>query len=231
MWWVLFCTALFLFFSVYFPWISRVIVAGSGCDVNATGCGGLKSLLEGVVRPLGYLGAGALLLVATVARIRYANLSLLWLFFFAIWFMASGVFLTNAGNMWMLQGAMSALMEATPPELFYLAVFTLYLCFPLEEYDGPGNPILAGIQVLTALVACWATMLSFISVENLAQRSYALTGSQQLMEMLVLAQNWVTAFVIASGAAVVPHVYLFSLFLVLIGVQAILRTRPAPVRG
>ncbi len=226
MWWVLVSTAIFLFFSVYFPGFSAVLVTASGCDSVPDGCGNLNGLLEGFARPIGYFGSGSILLAVTVARIRYLNVNQLWTIFFAVWFLASASFFTAAGNMWMATGGVNFILESLPIEALYLAVLTLYLCFPLEDYERPDNTVLVGVQWLALSIAALISIFSFVQANGLAQQVFLLTGSPTLMEALEQVRLWLGMVLLQSGAAMVPPTFIFLVFLVLVTLQGILRARP-----
>lgn len=226
MWWVLVSAALFLFFSVFFPKLAYVTVVSSECEAMADGCGGLISLLKGGIQPLGYVLSGSILLFTTAARVLYVRLPVVWAGFFAVWFIASAGFFIAAGNMWMATGGFRALVETVPAEALYLAVFTLYLCFPLEDYEREPNGILSSVQWLALGLAFWISVLSFVGATGFANWIYSMTGSQFLMQWLEQSRLWVGSIFVASGAATIPHAWLFLTFLVLIAVQGILRARP-----
>lgn len=159
-WWGLVSIAGFLFFAVYFDYVSWAIVQGSGCAKSAGSCGPLIDSLSGTVKPGGVWLAGIILFVCTVARIYYLKLNSFWYAAVAVWFVAIGPFPMLFTNIWHGELQFQAIFDALPMPLLFLAAFGAYLALPFEENGrepfGPWRPL----HYLVALAAAHSVLLA-----------------------------------------------------------------------
>ncbi|NKN39573.1 hypothetical protein HFC70_24815 [Agrobacterium sp. a22-2] len=178
LWWMLMSTATFLFFAVYFDYVTWGLMQISGCSGTVGRCGSMAAHMGGGLKPTGFLAVAAVVLAATVARIAYLKVNLLWALAFAVWLLASAPFFLLFRDIWAGRLTLEVIAAAAPPSVLLLAGAIAYLCFPLEECRPPDGRVAQGLKLLAALAAGQATLVSLAAIESLAGSTAWLSGSQ-----------------------------------------------------
>lgn len=133
LWWMLIAVAVFLFFSMCFDYVTWAIVAMSGCAEVAGSCGPIVLTMSGAMKPAGMGLASLIMVVCTVARLRYLKAGWAWAAVALLWFYASAGFpgILAAGWTGMLRPEMVA--ESLPAAFLFINVLCAYLAIPFEE--------------------------------------------------------------------------------------------------
>ena len=149
LWWNMIASMAYVFFAIYFYYVSWLAIRVSGCAALAGSCGALETQLNAVVRPYGMVACGIIVLATGVMRIRFLRMSPLWGLALFVWFGASSEFFFNFGNLWFARVDMADILETMPMDTLFLAALVFFLCFPVELYKK--SP--AGGQKVMYLVA------------------------------------------------------------------------------
>lgn len=184
LWWMLMSTAAFLFFAVYFDYVTWGLMQISGCSETVGRCGSMAAHMGGGLKPAGFLAVAAVVMAATVARIAYLRGNLLWALAFAVWLLASAPFFLLFRDIWAGRLTLEVIAAAAPPSVLLLAGAIAYLCFPLEECRPPDGRASQALKLLAALAAGQATLVSLAGIEALAGAAGWLSGSP-LLELAV----------------------------------------------
>jgi hypothetical protein len=163
LWWSLIAIAGFLFFAVYFDYVSWAIVQCSGCAKGSGSCGPLVLFLSETVKPGGFWLAGAILFVCTIGRIHYLKLSPFWHLVVAAWFLAIGPFPLLFSNIWHGELQLEAIIDAFPIPLLFLAAFGAYLALPFED---DGRKPFSGWRLLHYAVALAAGHSALLAISD-----------------------------------------------------------------
>jgi hypothetical protein len=224
LWWGMVGIAGFLFFAVYFDYVSWAIVQGSGCEKSASSCGPLVTFLSDTLKPGGFWLAGGILFVCTIARVHYLKLNPLWDLAVAVWFLATGPFPMLFTNIWHSELQFQVIVDTLPVPTLFLAAFGAYLALPLEEDDdrqpfGSWEPL----RYLVALAAVHSVLLAmsdnsafpmFLSTELGLTRLAGMVAEVQPMATYLLqlgraddtaAYIALAVFILSLLTSLVPH--------------------------
>jgi hypothetical protein len=186
LWWLMIGVAGFWFASIHFDHVASTAVSVSGCERAIGACGDLAAKLSGTVKPLGLSAVAAIMLLISVARIRYLGLSLMWAVAVAVWLAASAPFLMLFDDFWGGWLSYDAIHSLMPASLPFLLAFGLFLCFPVEEYDGRASLPICKFQRAACIAACYC-VLTALSVEP--DLGAAVAGLTRLPSLQVAIQN------------------------------------------
>ena len=78
LWWNAIASMAYVFFAIYFYYITWLAIRVSGCAAVVGNCGLLDTKLNGVLRPYGMLACGIIVLASGVMRIHFLKMSPLW---------------------------------------------------------------------------------------------------------------------------------------------------------
>jgi hypothetical protein len=160
LWWAMVSIAGFLFFAVYFDYVSWAIIQGFGCERSSGSCGPLAVFLLDSAKPDGFWLAGAILFVCTIARIHYLGMNPLWDLVVAVWFLATGPFPLLFTNIWHGELQFQAIADAIPVPLLFLAAFGVYLALPFEEDDRRPFGTWQPLRYLVTVAAAHSVLLA-----------------------------------------------------------------------
>ena len=160
LWWGMVGIAGFLFFAVYFDYVSWALIQSSGCEKSASSCGPLVTFLSDTAKPGGFWLAGGILFICTIARIHYLKLNPLWDLAVAVWFLATGPFPMLFTNIWHSELQFQAIVDALPVPMLFLAAFGAYLVLPLEDDDREPFGSWKPLRYLVALAAVHSVLLA-----------------------------------------------------------------------
>lgn len=238
LWWVLICVAGFLFFAVYFDYITWALVQLSGCARVAGTCGRIGTGMSGELKPLGFWVAGVVLFGCTLWRIHYLRLNLGWGLAVAVWFLVSAPFLTLFDHLWSGQLSLAIIIASVPIAFLYLAAFIAFLVLPLEEEtgadarDGDAAAWLPQrLQMVAALAALHAVLLSLALAPGFPKLASEWTGMPMLREPLALLQPGAVYVLNFGTGGFAPAYGMFAIFVVSLGTGFFLRTRPLSVHA
>jgi hypothetical protein len=167
LWWTMIAIAIFLFSAVYFDYVAWAIIQASGCGSNATSCDTLSAFLAGTVKPAGFWLAGGIMLVCTLARIRYLGLGVLWAFAVAVWFLAAAPFPMLFANIWNGQLQFETILAAVPVPVIFLAFFTAYLLLPVEDDERRPLSMWKAPRYAAGIAAGHSTLWTLANEPNL----------------------------------------------------------------
>src|SRR3989338_5339083 len=100
LWWNMIAAMGYVFFAIYFYYVSWLAIRLSGCAELVGSCGALETDLNAVIRPYGMVACGILVLATGIMRIRFLKMSPLWGLALFIWFCSSAEFFFGLGNLW-----------------------------------------------------------------------------------------------------------------------------------
>ena len=232
LWWVLMCVAGFLFFAVYFDYITWGLVQLSGCAKVAGSCGRIGAWMSGDLKPFGFWAVGAVLLGCTLWRIRYLRMKLGWGLAVGVWFLGSAPFLMLFDHLWSGQLTYAILAEV-PVSALFLGAFVAYLALPLEELASPATaegdeaPRLPGLlRYLAALMALYAVLLSLALDPQFPKLVTEWTGIRMLGDLFAHLQPGATYVLNLGTGTATPAYVMFFVFVASLGAGFFLRLRP-----
>lgn len=198
LWWLMIGVAGFWFATVYFDHVTSTAVSVSGCERAIGSCGELAARLSGTVKPFGLYAVAAIILVASLARIRYLRLNPFWAVAVVVWLMASTPFLMLfkqlvAGNL-----NYYGLRNLMPVSLPFLIAFGLFLIFPVEDYDGKTSRPISKFQRAASFAALYSVVCALSVEPNLGAMIARLTGLE-LADTVISALQPPLAFVLRLG--------------------------------
>ncbi|MCM2476549.1 hypothetical protein HGO38_24180 [Rhizobium sp. CG5] len=202
LWWMLMSTAAFLFFAVYFDYVTWGLMQISGCSDIVGRCGTIAAHMGGGIKPAGFVGVAAVVLAVTVARIAYLKIPLLWALAFAVWLLASAPFFLLFHDIWAGRLTLEVIAAAMPPSLLLLSAAIGYLCWPLEEVSQPSGRAAQRLKWVAAIAAGQATLASLSGIEALAGSAVWASGSP--LSGLALRQIQQSLGLLASLGGAVP---------------------------
>ena len=188
LWWNMIAAMAYVFFAVYFYYVSWLAIRVSGCAAVAGSCGALETQLNAVVRPYGLVACGVLVLATGIMRVRFLRMSPLWGLAFFVWFGSSADFFLNFGDLWFARTPMETILAGLPIETCFLAALVFFLCFPIELYKKSPE---GGLRVMYFVAGFTASYSFSFTIANSPQvLSYVrlVTGSEDL----VITQNELT---------------------------------------
>ena len=166
LWWNMIAAMAYVFFAVYFYYVSWLAIRVSGCASVAGNCGALETQLNAVVRPYGMVACGIVVVAVGIMRIRFLNMSPLWGLAFFVWFGASADFFFSFGNLWFAKVPVADIFRGMPIETSFLAALVVFLCFPVELYKKSPE---GGLRVMYFVAGFTASYSFTFTIANSAQ--------------------------------------------------------------
>ena len=235
LWWVLMCVAGFLFFAVYFDYVTWMLVQLSGCAKSAGSCGRIGTAMQGNLKPLGFWAVGAVLFGCTLWRILYLRMNPGWGVAAGIWFLVSAPFLMLFDRLWSGQLTYAVIAEV-PVSCLFLAAFVAYLALPLEEIadpapdeegeDGQSRRVLQWLQRISAVAAVHAVLLSLALEPRFPRLAADWTGVTMLRDLLEFLQPGAFYVLTLGTGSLAPAYAMFFTFVAGLGATFFLRLRP-----
>ncbi len=227
LWWNMLAFGLFLFFSIYFFYMSWLLIRVSGCAQIIGGCGALESRLNGVVRPTGLLLAGILVLTSTVLRIHYLKISPLWGLALFVWFGAASDFFFVFGNLWMANVGIIDIVRMMPVEALFLVTLAGFLCFPLELYKKAPKGVVNMLSYVTGFTASFSFCFTIANSSRLVPFVQAITGSDNLGAAAGRFQQQMQGILAFGHQGVMPMLVVFAIFASALSYYVVTRKGPS----
>ena len=226
LWWNAIAAMGFLFFSIYFYYVSWLAIRVSGCSAVIGQCGSLETQLNGVVRPYGLLACGIIVLATGVLRVHFLKMSPLWGLALFIWFGASAEYLFNFGAMWFAHASPEEVFASLPIETMFLVVLVAFLSCPVELYARSPQGALRVIYYVASFTASYSFCFTIAKSPQLPSYVSLLTGSDGLANACIEAQTRLRYFLSLGQDGMLPMVVVLALFIAALSYLVVMRKAP-----
>jgi hypothetical protein len=226
LWWNMIAAMAYVFFAVYFFYVSWLAIRVSGCASVAGNCGALETQLNAVVRPYGMMACGIVVLAVGIMRIRFLRMSPLWGLALFVWFGASADFFFNFGNLWFAKVPVSDIFAGMPIEASFLLALVVFLCFPVELYKKSPE---GGLRVMYFVAGFTASYSFTFTVANSAQLlSYIrlITGSEEMVLRVAEMQAQTQYYLSLGQPGTLPIIVVLAIFISSLGYLLWVRKQP-----
>jgi hypothetical protein len=211
-WWNTIASMAYVFFAIYFYYVSWITIRLSGCAALAGSCGSIETRLNAVVRPYGLVACGIVVLVAGILRIHFLKMSPLWGLALFVWFGASADFFFNFGNLWFARVPVDEIFRGAPIEACFLAALVLFLCFPVELYKKSPEGGLRVMSFIAGFTASYSFSFTIANSPQLLAYIRIITRSDQAVAMAAQVQEQMRNLLSLGQPGVVPMVVVLALF-------------------
>lgn len=219
LWWNMVAAMAFVFFAIYFYYVSWLAIRVSGCASVAGNCGALETQLNAVVRPYGMMACGIVVLAVGIMRVRFLRMSPLWGLAFFVWFGASADFFFNFGNLWFAKMPVADIFAGMPIEASFLLALVVFLCFPVELYNKSPEGGLRVMYFVAGFTASYSFTFTIANSPQLLSYMRLITGSEdvvaqvarlqaQTRHLLSLGQPGTLPIIVALGVFIASLSYL-----------------------
>ena len=212
LWWNMIAAMAYVFFAIYFYYVSWLAIRVSGCAAVAGSCGLLETQLNAVVRPYGILTCGIIVVAVGVMRIRFLRMSLLWVLALFVWFGASSDFFFTFGNLWFARTPMTEIIAGMPIETFFLAALVVFLCFPVELYKKSPEGGLRVMYFVAGFTASYSFSFTIATSPKLLAYVRLATGSDALALEVAEAQAKLQGLLALGHPGTLPVVVALAVF-------------------
>ncbi|MCB1447976.1 MAG: hypothetical protein KDJ87_19900 [Rhizobiaceae bacterium] len=226
LWWNMIAAMAYVFFAVYFYYVSWLAIRVSGCAAVAGSCGALETQLNAVVRPYGLVACGVLVLATGIMRVRFLRMSPLWGLAFFVWFGSSADFFLNFGDLWFARTPMETILAGLPIETCFLAALVFFLCFPIELYKKSPE---GGLRVMYFVAGFTASYSFSFTIANSPQvLSYVrlVTGSEDLVIQVARLQDDMRRLLGLGQPGPLPVVVALAVFIAALSYLLWIRKQP-----
>ena len=226
LWWNMIAAMAYVFFAVYFYYVSWLAIRVSGCASVAGNCGLLETQLNAIVRPYGMVACGIVVLATGIMRIRFLNMSPLWGLAFFVWFGASADFFFNFGNLWFAKVPAADIFRGMSVETSFLTTLVVFLCFPVELYKKSPE---GGLRVMYFVAGFTASYSFTFTVANSAQvLSYLrlFGASDEMLLRVAQIQTQMRHFLSLGQPGTLPIVIALAIFVASLGYLLWVRKQP-----
>lgn len=226
LWWNAVASMAYIFFAIYFYYLTWLAVRLSGCAAVVGSCGELDTWLNGLVRPYGMLACGVVVLVSGVLRIHFLKMSSLWGLALFIWFGASSDFFFNFGDLWFAKIDMKVILSGMPIETLFLGALVAFLCFPVELYKKSPSGALKLVYYVAGFTASYS--FSFTVANSPMSVAYVklITGSDEVAAQFLGFQHRMREIVSLGHDGWLPIVVAFAVFLSSLSYLVVMRKAP-----
>jgi hypothetical protein len=226
LWWNMIAAMAYVFFAIYFFYVSWLAIRVSGCAAVAGNCGLLETQLNAVVRPYGMVACGIIVLAVGVMRIRYLGMSLLWVLALFVWFGASSEFFFSFGNLWFARTPMTEILDGMPIETYFLAALVIFLCFPVELYKKSPEGGLRVMYFVAGFTASYSFSFTIATSPQVLAYVRLATGSDALVLEVAQAQAELQYMLGLGQAGTLPVVMALALFIASLSYLLWVRKQP-----
>jgi hypothetical protein len=231
LWWNLIASMAYVFFAIYFYYVSWLAIRVSGCAAVAGSCGLLETQLNAVIRPYGMVTCGIIVVAVGVMRIRFLRMSPLWVLALFVWFGASSDFFFTFGNLWFARTPMAEILAGMPIETFFLAALVIFLCFPVELYKKSPEGGLRVMSYVAGFTASYSFSFTIATSPKVLAYVRLLTGSDELVVDVALIQAKMQNLLALGQAGTLPVAVALGIFIASLSYMLWVRKQPggAPV--
>ena len=231
LWWNMIAAMAYVFFAIYFFYVSWLAIRVSGCAAVAGSCGLLETQLNAVIRPYGMIACGITVLAVGVMRIRFLQMSLLWVLALFVWFGASSEFFFSFSNLWFARTPMAEILAGMPIETWFLAALVVFLCFPVELYQKSPEGGLRVMYFVAGFTASYSFSFTIATSPQVLAYVRLATGSDAVVLEVAQAQAKLQYVLGLGHAGTLPVVMALALFIASLSYLLWVRKQPgaAPV--
>jgi hypothetical protein len=231
LWWNTVAVMAYIFFAIYFYYVTWLAIRVSGCAAVVGNCGELDSALNGTVRPYGMFAAGMVVLVCGALRIQFLRMSALWNLALLVWFCASAEFFFTFGDLWYARVDADTMLAAVPLEALFLAALITFLCFPVELYKKSPSGALRLIHYVAGFTASYSFSFTIATSPQAVAYVRILTRSSAVVSEFQLLQEKLRAIVSMGHDSPLPVVVALALFVASLSYLVVIRKAPggAPI--
>lgn len=226
LWWNAIATMAYVFFAIYFYYLTWLAVRVSGCAAVVGSCGELDTWLNGIVRPYGMLACGVVVLASGVMRIHFLGMSPLWGLALFIWFGASADFFFNFGNLWFANVDMQTILAGMPNETLFLAALVAFMCFPVELYKKSPSGALRLIYFVAGFTASYSFSFTIANSPKSVAYVRLITGSDAAVAQFEAFQRQLRALLSLGHDGWLPITIAFAVFFASLGYLVVMRKAP-----
>lgn len=226
LWWNALASAGFLFFSIYFYYMTWLAIRVSGCAAVVGRCGSLETQLNGVIKPYGLLACGIIVLASGVLRIHFLKISPLWGLALFIWFGASTEFFFNFGNLWFANVGLEKIMSGMPIETVFLGVLVAFLACPVELYKASQQSALRVIYYVAGFTASYSFSFTIAKSGQLPAYVRMITGSDALASATIDTQHRLHELLSMGDDGSMPMIIVLSIFIAALSYLVVMRRTP-----
>lgn len=212
LWWNTVAAMAYVFFAIYFYYVSWLVIRVSGCAAVAGNCGLLETKLNAMVRPYGMVACGIAVVAVGIMRIRFLRMSPLWGLAFFVWFGASAEFFFNFGNLWFARVPVDEIFNSAPIEASFLAALVFFLCFPVELYKKSPSGGLRVMYFIAGFTASYSFSFTIANSPQLLKYVGLVTRSEDAIQFVAQAQVQMRALLSLGHPGLVPMVVVLALF-------------------
>lgn len=226
LWWNTVATMAYVFFSIYFYYLSWLAIRVSGCASVVGSCGDLDTQMNAVIRPYGMIACGVIVLASGVMRIHFLKMSPLWGLALFIWFGASSDFFFNFGDLWFARVDMKTILAGMPIETLFLAVLVMFLCFPVELYKKSPAGALRVIYYVAGFTASYSFSFTVANSPKSVMFVRLITGSDSVVAEFEAFQQRLRAVLSMGNDGWLPIIIAFAVFLASLSYLVVMRKAP-----
>lgn len=226
LWWNVIATMAYVFFAIYFYYVSWLAIRVSGCAAVAGSCGALETQLNAVVRPYGMVACGVVVVATAVMRIRFLRMSPLWGLALFVWFGASSDFFFNFGNLWFARVPMAQILQGMPLETCFLAALVIFLCFPVELYRKSPEGGLRVMYFVAGFTASYSFSFTIANSPQLLSYVGLVTGSDWLVAEVAGIQAQMRHLLALGQPGALPMIVVLSIFIASLAYLLWVRKQP-----
>jgi len=229
LWWNTIAVMAYIFFAIYFYYVTWLAIRLSGCAAVVGGCGELDSALDGTVRPYGMFAAGMVVLVSSALRIQFLRMSVLWNLALLVWFCASAEFFFTFGDLWYARVEADTIVSTVPIEVLFLAALIAFLCFPVELYKKSPSGALRLIHYVAGFTASYSFSFTIATSPKAVAYVKTLTRSEVAVAQFQLVQEKLRGIVSMGHDSLLPVVIALALFVSSLSYLVVIRKAPGGV--
>ena len=229
LWWNLIASMAYVFFAIYFYYVSWLTIRVSGCAAVAGSCGLLETQLNAVVRPYGMITCGIIVVAVGVMRIRFLRMSPLWALALFVWFGASSQFFFTFGNLWFARTPLADIIAGMPIEAYFLAALVAFLCFPVELYKKSPEGGLRVMYFVAGFTASYSFSFTIASSPKVLAYVRLLTGSEEMVADTARLQAKMQHFLALGQPGTLPIAVALGIFSAALGYLLGARKQPGGV--
>lgn len=226
LWWNMIAAMGFVFFSIYFYYVTWLAIRVSGCSAVIGKCGSLETQLNGVIKPYGLLACGIIVLATGVLRIHFLKMSPLWGLALFIWFGASADFFFNFSGLWFARIDLGTILAGMPIETVFLVVLVAFLACPVELYKKSPQGALRVVYYVAGFTASYSFCFTIAKSQQVPAYVKLMTGSDVLAVATLEAQHSLGDFLSMGQKGSLPMVIVLSLFIAALSYLVVTRKTP-----
>jgi hypothetical protein len=226
LWWNAVAVMAYVFFAIYFYYVTWLAVRVSGCAAVVGSCGDLDTWLNGAARPIGLFACGIAMLVCGVLRIQFLKMSPLWHIAFLVWFLASADYFFTLGDLWHAQVDAPTMLAAMPIEALFLGVLIAFLSFPVELYKKSPSGALRVIHYVAGFTASYSFSFTIATSPKAVAYLKTMTHSEVAVAEFQLVQQKLKEIVSLGHDSLLPMVVALALFVASLSYLVVIRKAP-----